>query len=131
MKNEVKVRLFDDKDGRLLPVEFSSIKFIPKRVFVVDGVPKDVIRGNHAHYETEQLLVCVRGEILVVLNDGNSETETLIKEGETIYIGKMIWDYQKFLTGNDVMIVLCSTSYDKKDYIEDINEFYKIVRIQT
>ena len=128
MKNEVCLKLFEDNDGTLMPIEFKHIKFEPKRVFIITGVPKDVIRGNHAHYETEQLLVCVSGNILVVLDDGKNVTETNLKKGETIYVGKMVWDYQKFLTGNEVMIVMCSTNYNPKDYIEDINEFHRIAR---
>ena len=105
MENEINLKSFKDKSGILTPIEFGDLKFIPKRIFTISDVPKGTIRGNHAHYETEQLLICIRGKILVVLNDGKNKTETLIQEGEIKHIGKMIWDYQKFLTGNEIMIV--------------------------
>jgi len=126
MKNEVNLKLFRDIDGSLLPVEFSSIKFVPRRIFMINDVPKGVIRGNHAHYETEQLLICTKGEILVFLDDGSKKTETILREGESIYVDKLVWDYQQFLTGNEMLTVICSTEYNAKDYINDIREFYKI-----
>jgi dTDP-4-dehydrorhamnose 3,5-epimerase len=122
-----KLKIFNDSDGSLIPIEFSNISFIPMRIFVITDVPKGSIRGNHAHYKTEQMLICVKGEILVGLDDGKNKTETLLLPGETIYIDKMIWDYQKFLTGNEILISVCSTKYDPMDYINDIEYFYKIV----
>lgn len=128
MKNEITVQTFNDRDGTLIPIEFNKIHFDVKRAFFVSDVPKGEIRGRHAHYKTQQLLICVRGKILVVLDDGKTKTETTLYQGDTIYIDKMVWDYQQFLTGNDFMAVLCSTNYDHNDYIENINEFYVKVR---
>jgi dTDP-4-dehydrorhamnose 3,5-epimerase-like enzyme len=121
-----KLKIFNDSDGSLIPIEFDNISFIPMRMFVINDVPKGFIRGNHAHYETEQILICVKGEILVGLDDGKNKTETLLLPGDTIYINKMIWGYQKFLTGNEILISACSTKYDPMDYINDIEYFYKI-----
>lgn len=118
----------DERGGNLIPIEFYDIKFIPKRIFTVSGVPKNHIRGEHAHYETEQLLICVNGEILVGLDDGKNVTETILKNGDGIYINKMIWDYQQFLTGDEFMVVLSSTNYDPSDYINNKDDFYRIIQ---
>jgi len=65
------LRIFeDDRGGSLIPFEFKDLPFIPKRIFTVVGVPKDSIRGDHAHYETQQILICIKGEILVSLDYG-------------------------------------------------------------
>jgi hypothetical protein len=32
------------------------------------------------------------------------------------------------LTGDDILLSICSTEYDKKDYIEDFKVFLKKVR---
>lgn len=120
-------RIFtDERGGDLIPVEFSSVKFVPKRIFTVSDVPKNSIRGQHAHFNTVQFLICVRGEVMVSLHDGIEEKQLFLKKGEAVYIEKMIWDYQKFLTGNDLIVVLCSTSYDKSDYIENFDEFVRL-----
>ena len=118
----------DDRGGSLIPIEFKQLNFIPKRIFTVTGVPKDHVRGEHAHYTTRQILICLEGKILVGLDDGIKLTETILNPGEYIYIENYIWDYQKFLTGNDVMVVLASTEYDPNDYINDKNDFYRVVK---
>ncbi len=130
MKNHRgKVKIFtDERGGELLPIEFKDLLFDAKRVFTVCDVPINSIRGEHAHYETEQILICVRGSILVSLDYGSKIDEVVINSGEYIFIDKMVWDSQKFLTGNDFMIVLCSTNYNLKDYILDKDEFYKITK---
>jgi len=40
----------------------------------------------------------------------------------------MIWDAQRFKTGNDVLLVLCSTNYDLSDYILEMKDFLKITK---
>jgi dTDP-4-dehydrorhamnose 3,5-epimerase-like enzyme len=128
MNKIFKVKNYTDvRGGILIPIEFNTIKFSPKRIFSVNDVPKNSIRGEHAHYKTEQLLVCVQGKIIVGLDNGKICEEYELNPGEAIYIDKMIWDYQKFITGNEFMLVLASTNYDPLDYINDKKEFYRIV----
>lgn len=117
----------DSRGGNLIPIEFFNLSFKPKRMFTVSDVPKDHVRGEHAHYETEQFLLCVKGSIIVYLDDGKTQTETTLLPGESVYIPKMVWDAQKFLTGNDFMVVLASTNYDIKDYILDKTQFYGLI----
>ena len=57
----------------------------------------------------------------------NLSYEIILKKGESILVNNMIWDYQKFMTGDDVLLVLCSTPFDKTDYIDDKEKFTKIV----
>lgn len=116
----------DSRGGYLIPIEFNSLTFIPKRIFTIADVPKDQIRGEHAHYTTKQLLICVKGSIIVYLDDGKKITEHTLSAGESIYISEMIWDSQKFLTGADFVVVLASTNYDISDYILDKQEFYRL-----
>jgi dTDP-4-dehydrorhamnose 3,5-epimerase-like enzyme len=120
------LEIFKDSRGSLIPIELNKIPFNPKRIFIVQNVPINTIRGNHAHYTTIQYLFCISGLIEVILNDGNIEKTFKIKEGEGVLIDNLIWDSQKFLTENSSILVLCSTEYDINDYIFDFNEFKKI-----
>jgi dTDP-4-dehydrorhamnose 3,5-epimerase-like enzyme len=117
-----------DCRGDLTPIEFSGVPFIPKRVFVVKNVPKNVTRGGHAHFETMQVVICIQGEIEVVLDDGTSKRREVLTEGQSCFIDSLVWDEQVFLTGNDILLVLCSTSYDKEDYITDYLTFQTILK---
>lgn len=117
---------YEDERGCLLPIVFNTLPFKPKRVFVITNVPKNTIRGNHAHYKTKQILICINGEIDVILNDGDHETITRLKKNESILIDNLIWDSQKFLTHDTEVLVLCSTEYNHEDYILNFDKFKKI-----
>ena len=118
MNVEVKKwNVIKDKRGCLVPLEFKDLPFIPKRLFYVTKVPRYMRRGEHAHIETQQIIICVKGVVGVKLVDKESKYY-ILKENDYIFVDKMVWDAQDFLTGDDILLVLCSTSYDKKDYIE-------------
>jgi dTDP-4-dehydrorhamnose 3,5-epimerase-like enzyme len=120
-------KIFKDDRGCLFPIEINSIPFDVKRVFTVYGVPTGTIRGEHAHFKTKQYLFCVKGKIQVYLDDGIKVKLRVLSEGESIFIDNLVWDSQKFLTDNDIMIVFSNTNYDADDYITDKEKFYNIV----
>lgn len=121
------LKKIEDPDGSLIPIEFKDLPFIPKRIFIVSNVPKNAERGQHAHFKTQQILICLKGEILVKLYNGKHLNEIHLMEKQGVFVDKMIWDSQVFLTGDDILLSICSTNYDKKDYIESIEEFEGIV----
>lgn len=129
MEDKNTLLAFNDYRGSLIPLEFSKIPFTPKRIFVVNDVPINTIRGNHSHHTTKQLIICTNGSIDVILYDGMNEITTNLQKGDTILVPELIWDSQKFLTDNSEIIVLCSTPYDYNDYIFDFNEYLSIIKI--
>tara|TARA_R100000808_G_scaffold15544_1_gene35829 strand:+ start:3725 stop:4129 length:405 start_codon:yes stop_codon:yes gene_type:complete len=118
-----------DERGSLLPIEFAKdLNFSPKRCFVVTDVPRDMERGGHAHWHTQQLLICVKGKINCTLDYGNyNKKSTMLNPGDSIEVPPLVWDTQDFLTGDDVLLVMCSTEYEKSDYILDYDEFTHII----
>lgn len=121
-----KHKTFESEVGCLLPIEFFDLEIEPRRIFIVKDVPVGVCRGDHAHYENIQILYCIKGKIEVVLFDGVEEEIGLLNENEYVLVDKLIWDSQKFVEENSVLLVISSTSYDKDDYIFDKEEFIKI-----
>jgi len=123
------LKIHGDERGELLPVEFAKdVDFIPKRCFAVTGVPRGEERGGHAHWRTEQLLICVRGSIECTLDYGNKQVTESLAPGNTMTVPPLVWDTQKFLTGDDVLLVICSTEYKKSDYILDYDEYTSIIK---
>ena len=117
---------FEDR-GLLIPIEFDQLDFVPRRIFYVTDVPQGEERGHHAHYTTQQILTCIQGEIVVNLHDSkNLETVTL-QPNQWVFVDRLIWDSQTYMTGNDILMCVCSTMYRKSDYIEDFEAFKKIV----
>ncbi len=120
-------RIVED-EGILCPIEFDDLPFVPKRMFYVFNVPKGEIRGYHAHYKTKQLLICIQGMIVVQLLHYGKIENHLLTLGESVFVDSMVWDSQKYLTEDAILLSLCSTKYNKDDYITDLNEFEKIER---
>ena len=87
IKNKYKI-FSEISGGDLLPIEFFDLPFAPKRVFTVTNVPKNEIRGQHAHYETEQIFICTNGSILVGLDDGKTKEEVILLKGDGVLIKK-------------------------------------------
>ena len=129
--NDVKLlnlKTFIEPDGNLVPVESKhDIPFDIKRIFYVYGVQNQDDRGKHSHYKTKQILICLNGEVEVVCDDGEQrKIYRLTKPHQAIYIPEMIWDEQRYLSEDSVLLVLSNTYYDPEDYIEDYDEFIKI-----
>lgn len=114
------------ENGVLVPVEVEKqIPFKIKRLFYVFGVNSNSPRGKHAHYKTEQVLVCLNGKIECTCKDvfGREITVALDYPTKTIYIPEMIWDEQIYLSNGSILLSLCSTAYDPEDYIHNYEEF--------
>lgn len=111
--------------GTLSYAEFKDLNFQPKRMYLVYGVPAGEVRGKHGHRNDQQYLICAQGEIEVKLITKAGETTTLLKTGDSLFVDTHTWGEQKYITGNDVMLVLCSTEFDKEDYIYNLEEILK------
>ena len=120
-----RLRLVSDLRGNLSAGEFTrDIPFLPKRYFLVFGVPTLETRGEHAHHECQQLLVAVRGSVRVVADDGHSREEFLLNRPELgLYLPPMTWGIQYGYTPDAVLLVFASDFYDPADYIRDYTEF--------
>ena len=108
--------------GTLSYVEFDDLRFKPERMFFIYGVPKGETRGKHAHYNEKQYLTCVRGQIKIKLTTKKGTIEKVLHPGDSIFVDSMVWGEQQYLTGEDMLHVLCSTKFDENDYIRDINK---------
>jgi len=124
------LKSFSDVDGALVSLESNNqIPFVIKRIFYVHGVKNQQTRGQHAHYETQQVLICIKGACQIICSDGKSSWEHLLKTPtQAVYIPEMIWDEQIYMSEDTILLVLSNTLYDKKDYINDYSEFKRLKR---
>lgn len=118
-----------DMRGNLSVIEFEEqIPFMPKRTFWVFDVPGKHVRGEHAHKELEQLLVCVKGSCAVVVDDGQNRQEILLDQpNKGLYIPPLVWGTQYKHSNDCVLLVFASEKYNKLDYIRDYDEFLRLV----
>mgnify|MGYP003653790991 FL=1 len=109
----------DDEKGILSYMELTDLKFIPRRMYYITKVPKGEIRGKHGHYEDQQYLFCLQGKVKVDMVSKRGEETVVLYPGDSIYIDRMIWAQQQYLSGNDILLVLCSTKHSDDDKFSD------------
>lgn len=122
--------LIKDMRGSLTVGEFErSIPFPVKRYFMVFDVPSVETRGEHAHYCCHQFLICVKGSISVVADDGRNREEFVLNRPELgLYLPPMTWGIQYKYSSDAVLLVFASEHYDAKDYIRSYDDFLEITR---
>ncbi|HXG91301.1 MAG TPA: FdtA/QdtA family cupin domain-containing protein [Blastocatellia bacterium] len=106
------------------------IPFIPKRYFVIVDVPAGVVRGGHAHRVIDQFLVCVKGSLMVTVDDG-SDRESVLLDTPTraVHIPPLIWATQEEFSKDATLLVLASARYDEAEYIRDYDEFIRLKEV--
>lgn len=114
-----------DLRGNLTVGEFEKeIPFAPQRYFSVFDVPNKEVRGEHAHKECHQFLVCIKGSCHVVADDGHQRQEFILdKPNKGIYLPPMVWGIQYKYSADAVLMVFASHHYDPDDYIRNYSEF--------
>ncbi len=122
--------LVTDLRGSLSAGEFvSQIPFTPRRYFMVFDVPGKDVRGEHAHRRCEQFIVCARGSVSVVVDDGAASEEIVLDQPDLgLYLPPMIWAVQYKYSADALLLVFASDHYDADDYIRDYDEFLALRR---
>ena len=106
-----------------------QIPFEIKRSFWAYFTPESIVRGRHAHFKTEQILIAVTGRIIVTteMPDGELSTFVLDKPNIGVYIPPAAWHTMQY-SHTAVQIVFASTEYDEKDYIRNYEDYKSIYK---
>jgi len=120
-----------DIRGSLTVGEFDhNIPFAVKRYFMVFDVPSMETRGEHAHRECHQFLICVRGSCNVVADDGVHRQEFLLDKPDMgVYLPPMVWGIQYKYSADAMLLVYASHYYDSTDYIRNYAEFCQLAGV--
>lgn len=124
------MRKVTDTRGSLSVGEVESeLPFRPERYFFVYDVPSTELRGEHAHRECQQFLICTHGSCRVMLDDGGGRCEVLLDRPELgVFMPPMIWGTQYKYSPDAVLLVFASLPYDSSDYLRSYDEFLAEVR---
>jgi carbonic anhydrase/acetyltransferase-like protein (isoleucine patch superfamily)/dTDP-4-dehydrorhamnose 3,5-epimerase-like enzyme len=122
--------LVADLRGSLSAGEFlTQIPFTPKRYFIVFDVPGKDVRGEHAHHTCHQFLVCARGSLTIVVDNGTTSEEVVLDAPNVgVHLPPLVWAAQYKYSADAVQIVFASEHYDPADYIRDYDEFLSAIR---
>ena len=102
-----------------------DIPFDIKRLYWTYYTPESIVRGRHAHKETEQILIAISGRIIVNLElttENTIQTYVLEHPKQGLYIPPTAWHTMQY-SHNSTQLVLASKEYDEKDYIRNYTDF--------
>ncbi len=125
----------------------NALPFMIGKVLVSSDMQPGDVRGNHAHYETEEIVVALSGGCTFELDDGRGVRERVklgsgnlalgsslqppapspqqdIKEALLLYphIWRTFFDFEP----GTVLLIVANIKYDETDYIRDRSEFERI-----
>lgn len=121
----VEVPLIRDLRGDLVAREIGKgFPFAPARCFLIFDVTSHEVRGEHAHRQCQQLLVCVRGSVVALCDDGHGRQEFRLDSPTTgLLLPAMVWGTQYRYTRDAMLLVFASRGYEPDDYIRDYDQF--------
>lgn len=123
------LQLAIDLRGSLSAAESpTQVPFVPRRYYMVFDVPGKDVRGEHAHRHCHQFLICARGSVTVLVDDGTTSEEMVLDRPDVgLYVPPMVWAVQYKYSPDALLLVLASDPYDPDDYIRDYDDFLSAV----
>ncbi len=115
----------DKEIGFITIAELERIlPFRVERIFWTHNTPAHVIRGKHAHKETEQVLVALKGKITVQTETVGGETATFVLDNPNVglYLPPWLWHTLRY-SRNAVQMVMASTPFSENDYFRNKADF--------
>ena len=123
MRGSLTSGLFSEADG---------VPFTVRRWFVVYDVPTVEVRGEHAHRECHQFLICMAGTVLLAVDDGERRAEVRLDAPTVgVHLPPMTWGTQYRYERDAKLLVFASHPYDPADYIRDYDQFLAERRSRT
>ncbi|OHA02727.1 MAG: hypothetical protein A3J58_02595 [Candidatus Sungbacteria bacterium RIFCSPHIGHO2_02_FULL_52_23] len=109
-----------------------EIPFAIKRVYFMNGMPPDAVRGNHAHRTLTQIIFAAGGSFTLALDDG--ATKQTIKMSDPscgIILGPHLWATMSEFSKDCVILIFADDYYDESEYIRDYAEFLEAIKQDT
>jgi hypothetical protein len=118
-------KVFDPRGNLTFLQNSDQIPFKIQRVFWTYDVPGGEIRGGHAYFEQEEVIIALSGSFdVVVKNQNGDETKySLNRSYYGIFIPALTWRHMENFSTNSLGLHLSSRAYKEEDYIRDFKLF--------
>ena len=105
------------QEGTNLPIQI-------KRAYWIYDVEEDIVRGGHAHANSDRILVCVKGSVEVSLENktGNKFTFALEDPYKALYFPRLHWIHMA-MTARSIVIAFSSCVFEEDVMIKDYADF--------
>lgn len=113
--------------GYISVAEDENLPFEVKRIYWTYYTPENVVRGGHAHYNLQQILIAVSGKIIVSTEMPGGEKDRFILETPNVgvFMPKFCWHIMQY-SHNSAQMCIANMIYEEKDYIRDYDTFKSI-----
>jgi dTDP-4-dehydrorhamnose 3,5-epimerase-like enzyme len=123
----ITLKTFSDIRGNIAIANIKEdIPFVPKRFYMIYGVPSKETKGQYALKTCHQFITCARGSCKILLDDGKNQKEILLDSPRIgLYIHPKVWVSQYRFSEDALLSVFASEEYNPEDYIRNYSEFLK------
>jgi hypothetical protein len=107
----------------------NQIPFEIQRIFWTYDVPGGGIRGGHAYFNQQEIIVALSGSFDVVITnaDGSTEKFSLNRSYYGLYLPARTWRHVENFSTNALGLHISSETFSKEDYIRDFEDFKKVI----
>jgi hypothetical protein len=119
-----------DPRGNLTFLQYpSQIPFEIKRTFWTYDVPGGGIRGGHAFYKQEEIIIALSGSFDVLITNVHGATEkfSLNRSYYGLYLPAKTWRHIENFSTNALALHVSSESFLNEDYIREFEDFKKVL----
>lgn len=106
----------------------SQIPFEIERVFWTYDVPGGEIRGGHAYFEQQEIVIALSGSFDVIITNEDNSTEkfSLNRSYYGLYLPAKTWRHIENFSTNALALHISSKVFFNEDYIRNFEEFKKV-----
>lgn len=105
-----------------------EIPFPIKRVYFMQGVSGNAIRGSHAHRTLTQVMFAAAGSFTLALDDGTTKQTVAMNDPSCgVILGPHLWVTMSEFSNDCVILVFADDYYKESEYIRDYEVFVKLV----
>lgn len=119
-----------DPRGNLTFVQYpSQIPFEIQRTFWTYDVPGGGIRGGHAYFKQQEIIVALSGSFDIVITNFNGSTKkfSLNRSYYGLYLPAKTWRHVENFSTNALSLHISSETFSKEDYIRDFEDFKNLL----
>lgn len=107
----------------------NQLPFEIKRTFWTYDVPGGEVRGGHAFYKQQEVIIALSGsfDIIVTNSNGTTTKYSLNRSYYGIYLPALTWRHIENFSTNALSLHVSSELFSKEDYLRDFDDFKAVI----
>jgi len=121
-------KILDPRGNLTFLQNMDQIPFEIQRVFFTYDVPGGAVRGGHAYYQQEEIIIAISGsfDVVITLPDGSKQRFSLNRSYYGLYLPPLTWRHMENFSTNAFSLHLSNTAFNADDYIRNFDIFVRL-----